>query len=64
VITAPDDVRRTRARVAAEEREGRLLPDEEKAARADFTYVNDGTRQQLDDFVAETILALEAGRRR
>jgi len=63
VITAPAEVRRARARVAAEEREGRLLADEEKAARADFTYVNDGTRQQLDDFVAETMRALEAGRR-
>lgn len=63
VITAPADVRRARSRVAAEEREGRLLADEEKAARADFTYVNDGTRQQLDDFVAETMSALEAGRR-
>jgi dephospho-CoA kinase len=64
VITAPAEVRRARARVAAEEREGRLLADEEKAARADFTYVNDGTRQQLDDFVAETMRALEAGRRK
>ena len=63
VITAPADVRRARSRVAAEKREGRLLADEEKAARADFTYVNDGTRQQLDDFVAETMSALEAGRR-
>ena len=63
VITAPAEVRRARSRVAAEEREGRLLADEEKAARADFTYVNDGTRQQLDDFVAETMSALEAGRR-
>ena len=57
-------LRRARARVAAEEREARLLADEEKAARADFTYVNDGTRQQLDDFVAETMGALEAGRRK
>ncbi len=64
VITAPAEVRRARARVAAEEREGRLLADEEKAARADFTYVNDGTRQQLDDFVAETMRGLEAGRRK
>jgi dephospho-CoA kinase len=63
VITAPAEVRRARSRVAAEEREGRLLPDEEKAARAGFTYVNDGTRQQLDDFVAETMSALDAGRR-
>ena len=64
VITAPAEVRRARARVAAEEREGRLLADEEKAARADFTYVNDGTGQQLDDFVAETMGALEAGQRK
>ena len=63
VISAPAEVRRARARVAAEEREGRLLAEEEKADRADFSYVNDGTRQQLDDFVAETMRALEAGRR-
>jgi dephospho-CoA kinase len=61
VITAPEAVRSARARVAgAEQREARLIPDEEKAARADFTYVNDGTRQRLDDFVAETMRALEA----
>jgi len=60
VITAPEDVRRARAEVSsAEQRESRLLPDEEKTARADFAYVNDGTRQQLDDFVAETMRALE-----
>jgi dephospho-CoA kinase len=61
VITAPEAVRSARARVAgAKQREARLIPDEEKAARADFTYVNDGTRQRLDDFVAETMRALEA----
>jgi dephospho-CoA kinase len=60
-ITAPDDLRRDRARVSSpEQRESRLLPDEEKTARADFSYVNDGTRQQLDDFVAETMRALAA----
>ena len=60
-ITAPEDLRRERSRVnSPEQRESRLIPDEEKAARADFSYVNDGTRQQLDDFVAETIRALEA----
>jgi dephospho-CoA kinase len=58
-ITAPDDQRRERARVSSpEQRESRLLPDEEKTARADFSYVNDGTRQQLDEFVAETMRAL------
>jgi dephospho-CoA kinase len=61
VITAPVELRRERARVSSpEEREGRLLPDEEKAARADFVYVNDGTREQLDEFVGETLRALES----
>jgi dephospho-CoA kinase len=61
VITAPEAVRSARARVAgAKQREARLIPDEEKAERADFIYVNDGTRQRLDDFVAETMRVLEA----
>ena len=61
VVTAPPELRRERSEVAdAGDREPRLIPDEEKAARADFSYLNDGTRQQLDDFVAETIRALEA----
>jgi dephospho-CoA kinase len=52
VITAPDEVRRERSRVPdAADREPRLLPDEDKIARADFSYVNDGSRQELDDFV-------------
>jgi dephospho-CoA kinase len=61
VITAPAELRRERARVTTpEEREGRLLSDEEKAARADFVYVNDGTREALDDFVAGVVRQLEA----
>ena len=61
VVTAPEGVRRERSRVdSPDQRESRLIADEEKAARADFSYVNDGTRQQLDDFVAETMRALEA----
>jgi dephospho-CoA kinase len=60
VITAPEDVRGERSRVAgATRREARLLPDEEKVRRADFAYVNNGTRRQLDDFVAETMRTLE-----
>lgn len=60
-ITAPEDVRRERSPVSSpEQRETRLIADDEKAARADFSYVNDGTRQQLDDFVAETMRALAA----
>jgi dephospho-CoA kinase len=61
VITAPDEIRRDRSRVTgAEQREGRLLADDEKAARADFVYVNDGTRQELDDFVARVVEELTA----
>jgi dephospho-CoA kinase len=56
VITAPPHIRRRRARVTdAREREARLLPEEEKARRADFVYVNDGTRADLDRFVAGVV---------
>ncbi|HWH54170.1 MAG TPA: dephospho-CoA kinase [Gaiellaceae bacterium] len=56
VITAPEDVRRERAKVAgAEQREIRLLSDEDKAARADFVYVNDRSRAELDEFVAKVV---------
>src|SRR5439155_1458538 len=59
--TAPEDHRRECSPVSSpEQRERRLIPDEEKAARADFSYVNDGTRRELDEFVAETMRALEA----
>jgi dephospho-CoA kinase len=51
VITAPPDVR-ARRRPIADERERRLLPEEEKVRRADYTYVNDGTLTELDAFVA------------
>jgi len=54
VITAPDAVRRER-RPRTDDREQRLLPDEEKVALADYTYVNDGTLEQLDAFVADVI---------
>jgi len=60
-ITAPEDVRRERSGVSSpEQRETRLIADDVKAGRADFSYVNDGTRQQLDDFVVETMRALAA----
>jgi dephospho-CoA kinase len=34
------------------DREDRLVPEEEKMRRADFTYVNDGSLEELDAFVA------------
>jgi dephospho-CoA kinase len=54
VITAPREVREAR-RGALSEREGRLVPEEEKMRRADFSYVNDGTLEKLDAFVAGVV---------
>ena len=52
LVTAPPEVRAARSQVPAELREARLIPDEEKAERADYVYVNDGTLEELDAFVA------------
>ena len=52
VVTAPSETRAARSSVEdLTERERRLIPDEEKARRADFVYVNDGTLEELDEFV-------------
>ena len=59
VITAPEDTRRGRTDVAdVTERQGRLLSDEEKAERADFVYVNDGSLEELDAFVRSVVQRL------
>ncbi len=55
VITAPADVRRERSQVATDEREQRLLPEEEKVARADYVFENAGSLQELDRFVASVM---------
>jgi dephospho-CoA kinase len=54
VITAPQSIRRER-RPLADDREQRLLPEDEKVALADYTYVNDGTLEELDAFVADVV---------
>ena len=59
VITAPEDVRAARTARARDARAGRLLPDEEKVARADFAYVNGGTLKELDTFVGEVLDRLQ-----
>jgi dephospho-CoA kinase len=51
VITAPAKLREQRRRVTRDDRDERLLPDKEKAARADFVYVNTGTLEDLDEWV-------------
>ncbi len=56
VVTASPDVRAGRARHAdSARREERLLDDDEKARRADVAYVNDGTLEELDAFVAGVV---------
>lgn len=59
VITAPRDVRESR-RTGFADREARLIPDEQKIARADFAYVNDGTLAELDAFVAGVVESLSS----
>jgi dephospho-CoA kinase len=55
VITAPEEMRAVRTERARDARGRRLIPDEEKVARADFAYVNDGTLDELDAFVGEVL---------
>jgi dephospho-CoA kinase len=57
-ITAPRELRADRAGTRLDEREERLLPEEEKVRRADFAYVNDGTLDDLDAFVAGVVRTL------
>ncbi|HVS84807.1 MAG TPA: dephospho-CoA kinase [Gaiellaceae bacterium] len=57
VVTAPAELREER-RGAFADREARLVPEEEKLRRADFAYVNDGTLEELDAFVASVLEAL------
>jgi dephospho-CoA kinase len=54
VVTAPEHLREAR-RGAVDDRESRLIPDEEKLRRADFAFVNDGTLEELDAFVAGVV---------
>jgi dephospho-CoA kinase len=58
VITAPSKLREARRGGKKDDREARLIPDREKAARADFTYVNTGTPDQLDAWVAGVMATL------
>jgi dephospho-CoA kinase len=58
VVTAPPEVRAARTDVAIEDREPRLLPDSVKVAQADFSFVNDGSLDKLDDFVAAVMREL------
>ena len=59
-VTASPDVRAARKVLVTDRREGRLIPDDEKLRRADFAYVNDGSREDMDAFAADVIARLTA----
>src|SRR5262249_40577961 len=61
VVTAPAEVREAR-RGGLAAREDRLVPEEEKVRQADFCYVNDGSLEQLDAFVAGVLEELRLSR--
>ncbi|HET9460863.1 MAG TPA: dephospho-CoA kinase [Gaiellaceae bacterium] len=58
VITAPAKLREARRGGRRDDRESRLIPDREKVKRADFAYVNTGTPDELDAWVAEVMAIL------
>ena len=60
VITAPAKLREQRRRVRRDGREERLIPDKEKVKRADYSYVNTGTLEELDAWVAGVLADLTA----
>jgi dephospho-CoA kinase len=60
VISAAPEVRVSRQVRPMQDRERRLIPDEEKLSRADFAYVNDGSLEELDQFVSGVMKKLSA----
>jgi dephospho-CoA kinase len=60
VVTAPRKLREARRGGWTDDRESRLVPDREKAKRADFTYVNTGTLDELDAWVGGVMATLIA----
>jgi dephospho-CoA kinase len=58
VITAPSKLRRARSVVATDDRESRLIPDTEKVQRADFSFKNTGSLEELDAFVKSVMAEL------
>ena len=57
-ITAPAKLRDQRRRVRRDDRDARLLPDAEKLKRADYAYVNTGSLEELDAWVAGVMAEL------
>jgi len=55
VITAPSKLRRMRSDMATADRESRFIPDKEKIARADYSFRNLGSLDELDAFVGSVM---------
>ncbi len=60
VVTAPRKLREQRRHVPLDSRDDRLIDDREKVERADFHYVNTGTVDDLDAWVAGVMAELTA----
>jgi dephospho-CoA kinase len=58
LVTAPAKLREARRGGHKDDREARLISDREKARRADFVYVNTGTPDELDAWVAGVLATL------
>jgi dephospho-CoA kinase len=58
VITAPSKLRKARSVVATDDRESRLIPDADKVQRADFSFKNTGSLEELDAFVKSVMAEL------
>lgn len=53
VVTAPRQLREQRRHAPQDNRESRLLDDAEKVKRADYHFVNTGTPEDIDRWVAD-----------
>lgn len=58
-LTASPRIRERRGRPVPEDRAGRQLADDEKLRRADYAYVNNGSIEDMDAFVASVMSELE-----
>jgi dephospho-CoA kinase len=58
LVTAPRQLRDARTYGRSAGREERLIPDAKKRDRADYVYVNTGSLEELDAFVADVMREL------
>jgi dephospho-CoA kinase len=58
VVTAPRQLREQRRHAPQDNRDARLIDDAEKVAKADYHFVNTGTLEELDAWVAALMAEL------